>query len=356
MPERISGPPSGDPLDKLDSTQKIYFHAPEEPEKTSQDVRGSAMGRIVASIPGYAVIKELGKGGYGVVYLAKDVQFGKKLAIKVLKPQLIQTDVHLARFKREASLACKLRHPHIVRVYNSGEIQGLHYLVMEYIEGRSLLDLMRKKDADLQSLVRILREALLGLGYAHQNGVMHRDLKPGNIMVEEATGRAVVMDFGLAKPEESGETVTGSNVVLGTPVYMSPEQVRGSHSKPDRRADLYSMGVILYEMATGRLPFDAETTVGILRRVLEDQPVPPRRVNASLSQDLENVILKAIDKAREDRYQTAESFIEDLDAILSGRSPSAPPRGASSPLAVDEYGKTAVHPQKSRWHPGSWLK
>lgn len=312
--------PSENESENLAATQRFSIDPEGDTTKMSvpRDKRTQKIEKIVASIPGYSLIRELGKGGFGIVYLAEDLRNGQAVAIKVLKPQVLKTDLMIARFQREVQMACRLRHPNIVSVQMAGEIQGVHYLVMEYVAGQNLKELMRTSVLDQRSLIGLIREATAGLDYAHEHGVVHRDLKPSNIMLEASTQRVVIMDFGLAKPEDPGHTLTSSNMVVGTPIYMSPEQVLGTKGKVDRRTDLYSMGVILYEIVTGRLPFMGKSAFDVLKKIMEEEPLLPSRIVCTVDPGLEEIIVRAIAKERSARYQKAGELIRDLDAYLSG--------------------------------------
>lgn len=299
----------------------------------------------------FDIIREIGRGGSGVVYEAREKTTGRTVALKTLYTAGPQDGDLLNRFRRETDVLSQLRHRHLVALYSSGEIHGLCYLVMEYIEGPSLEELMKKRLKDESFLIHVLTQALSGLAQAHSQGVIHRDLKPGNIMVERETERTVVMDFGLAKPEGAGQTVTSPDVVLGTPAYMSPERVCGLSGKPDRRSDLYAVGIILYEIVAGQVPFDGPTPLAIAKRILKDPPRPPSRVRSSVSADIERVILKSIEKDRDRRYQTAEEFMEDLNAYLSGQ----PVRATEVPIPpIPQETPQETRQKRSGWF--RWLK
>jgi len=268
----------------------------------------------------YEVLREIGRGGFGVVYVARDPKLERQVAIKVLSPHLAIQSGYVERFEREATSAGRLRHPNIVSVYTTGEDNGLHYIVMEYVEGKTLDDYTRYRVPALEESVGVIEKVAQGLDYAHEAGIIHRDLKPSNVMLETRTNRIVIMDFGLARPEQPGSTLTESDVLVGTPAYMSPEQAQSSLEKVDRRSDIFSLGVVLYELLTGKLPFEGSTPVEILRKVSEEDPVPPSKLKRGIPRDLEAVVLKSLEKTPSKRYQTAKDLAEDLARYRTGQS------------------------------------
>jgi serine/threonine protein kinase/WD40 repeat protein len=263
--------------------------------------------------------RELGRGRYGVVYEAVD-ELDRLVAVKVLKPQLAGDPCERARFEREARKAAAVRHDHIVTVYHVGHAPslGLPYLVMEYLEGETLAARLRREGAlSPKEAAEIVRQVASGLAAAHVCGLVHRDVKPSNILLEAGSGRAKLTDFGLARATEPGSVASQSGAVVGTPAYMSPEQVTAP-GKVDGRSDVYSLGVVLYEALTGERPFSGLPHL-VLDQVVHDEPRAPRRLNDAVPRDLETITLKCLAKEPERRYPSAEDLAEDLGRFLAGR-------------------------------------
>ncbi len=291
------------------------------------------LGRTIASK--YVIESFIGGGAMGGVYRARQKEIDKAIALKVLHRELLADPQFAARFKREAKAASRLDHPNSLRVLDYGEEpDGLCYMAMELLEGRSLFQIIRD-EAPLakERIIDLTRQTLAALAVAHEMGVVHRDLKPENIIVlrtvdDEGNAHEVVKvcDFGMAKinasrtdaDEHRSEKLTSHGVVVGTPEYMSPEQGRGEQL--DGRSDVYSVGVILYQMLTNRLPFQAETAVGVLLKHLVEEPAAPSFVLATVDPTLETICLKAMRKRREERYATARDMRTDLGAAATGDS------------------------------------
>jgi serine/threonine protein kinase len=259
----------------------------------------------------YRIVEKIGAGGMGEVYLAEDTQLDRKVALKFLPPHLCQDDDCRARFKREAQAAAKLSHPNIIHVYEVSEYQGRPFFAMEHVEGRSLREFSSGKDLSIDQILELAIQVCEGLNEAHEKGVTHRDIKPSNIIVD-SHGRAKIVDFGLASVVGKDQlTRTGST--LGTIGYMSPEQIEGKET--DARSDLFSLGVVLYELITKQNPFKRETEAATLKAVCDDTPHPVARYRADVPDGMQAIIDKALEKDVKTRYQHADGMLSDLMRI-----------------------------------------
>ena len=279
------------------------------------------VGQVVADR--YHVVKKLGEGGMGQVYLAEHVKMGRRSAIKVMNPSMVHDPDAVARFNREASNASRITHPNVCAIYDFGETpEGLIYLAMEYIEGEALTDLLEREGAlKVPRAVHIFRQVADALQAAHDLGIVHRDLKPDNIMLTKNRGGAdvvKVVDFGIAKAvsgDESGQKVTKTGLVVGTPEFMSPEQLSGD--KLDGRSDLYSLALVFYKMLTGQLPFKADTVQETMIKRLTDEPakLAVTRPDLSFPTGLQEVLDNALARTPVERYQTVSKFGQDVASI-----------------------------------------
>jgi len=275
----------------------------------------------------YQVVKKLGEGGMSFVYEAKDISTGESVAVKIMTPKLAQDKTAAERLRREAGLAMRLDHPHICRIQRLGETaEGLIYLVMPLLRGELLSDReVREGPIPLPIGVPIMRQVCEALHFAHEQQIVHRDLKPENIfLVPDGQGvKGVVMDFGLAKErraEPGMAKLTATGIILGTPEFMSPEQIRG---KPlDGRSDIYALGLVAYEMFSGRLPFEGKSAQDMMIARLRGEPLPLRRARADLTftPEFEKALMKAIEAEPAARYQTAREFGESLEAAAGGKA------------------------------------
>ncbi|MBA2480572.1 MAG: protein kinase [Planctomycetes bacterium] len=282
----------------------------------------------------YRIIRPLGRGGMGAVYLAEaavscPVPMGKQVAIKILHKSELE---ERRRFEREAAYMQSLRHPGIVRVLDSGEHDGRPYLVMQYVEGKRVDDLIIKGPMEQRQAADVVVQALEALHVAHLAGILHRDIKPGNIMLDPR-GAVKILDFGLASHMHHESRLTRTGNVVGTPAYMSPEQACGNRQDLSRRSDIYGMGACLYELLTGFQPYTADNSVAVLRRIIDDPLVPPSQLRPELSRDLETIVVVAMAKDPRDRYATAEAMAADLRRYLAGERIHARPVGRTKLFA-----------------------
>src|SRR6267378_1291314 len=272
----------------------------------------------------YEIQSLLGAGGMGDVYRARDTRLDRTVAIKVLPPYLSSDPVRRQRFEREARAISALQHPNICTLYDVGEQGGTDYLIMECLEGETLASRLRNGPLPLHQTVRCGIDVADALDTAHRRGIVHRDLKPGNIFLT-AHGECKVLDFGLAMLEEVAplpetstvsrpEALTGPGTALGTVAYMSPEQARGEPL--DARTDIFSLGSMLYEMATGKPPFQGNTSAVVFDAILHRVPEPPRQLNPASPPELQRIVYKALEKDRQKRYQSARELADDLKRLL----------------------------------------
>jgi serine/threonine protein kinase len=282
----------------------------------------------------YRVEAPLGEGGMAAVYMGYQPAMDRYVALKILPQQMPGDTEFTARFQQEARVVARLQHPHILPVFDYGEVDGLAYLVMPLVMGGTLAGLMRGQPLPLSQLRMVVNQVGDALDYAHSQGVIHRDVKPGNVLLDER-GNCLLTDFGLAKIMQAAPGLSASGGIIGTPTYMSPEQGQGRTL--DGRSDVYSLGVILYEMAVGRPPFMADTPIATVVKHINDSIPPPREVNPALPEPVERVILKSLAKEPDDRYPTARAMVLDWCAaipdMLAGPSPvdseNLPPAVAS---------------------------
>src|SRR5688572_20893618 len=283
----------------------------------------------------YVLLEVLGRGGTGTVFRAYQKDLRRVVALKILRGCEEET---VQRFAREAQTAARLKHPGIVSVYETGRVEGVWYMAMEYVEGVSL---DRVEKLTPRRTAALLRDVAFSLHHAHENGVLHRDVKPQNILVDKA-GKAFVTDFGLARELEGGKSLTMTGMVVGTPAYMSPEQARGDRGL-DGRSDVAGLGAVLYEMLAGRLPYHGLTAVDTAMAVINQDPVAPRRLVPAVPADLEAICLKAMEKDRERRYASARELGEDLQRFSEGE----PVRAVPPSLVTRTLGRFRRHRLKA---------
>jgi tetratricopeptide (TPR) repeat protein len=278
------------------------------------------------TVPGYEILGELGRGGMGVVYKARKLNLDRLVALKMILVGAHAGPQELARFRAEAEVVARLHHPGIVQIYEIGEHEGLPYLALEYVEGNSLAKQLDGTPQNTRSAAELVQSLARAMRAAHECGVIHRDLKPANVLLA-ADGTAKITDFGLAKQldKEGGQTQSGA--IVGTPAYMAPEQAQARHQEIGPAADLYALGVILYELLTGRPPFRSEKPLDTLWQVIHQEPVAPSRLQPSVPRDLETICLKCLQKEPGRRYQSAAALAEDLGRFLTGEPIHARPIG-----------------------------
>jgi serine/threonine protein kinase/DNA-directed RNA polymerase subunit RPC12/RpoP len=293
----------------------------------SKDAPAEPKGGILKKTFGkFEVIREIARGGMGIVYKVHDPDLRRDLALKVLLQGEGANENAIKRFMREARAAGNLNHPNIVPVHEMGQIEGQYFFTMDFIEGHSLQDFMENKGVRKMrqhELIEKIRDVCLALQAAHDKGIIHRDLKPANIMIRDNDQQVILMDFGLAKECTNSSIVSMTGVVVGSPAYMSPEQAKGKVHGIDHRSDIYSIGILLYEGLTGIQPFCGETVFDTLTKVVHQEPVPPRNITSGIPVDLQNIVLKCMEKDPLKRYNSSLELAADLDAYLSGDKVSA---------------------------------
>ncbi|MBN1993528.1 MAG: protein kinase [Anaerolineae bacterium] len=303
---------------------------------------------IGKTIGQYEIVEKIGVGGMATVYKAYQRSINRYVAVKILPTQFAHDPNFVKRFAQEAKAIAALEHPHILPVYDFGTQEGLTYMVMRYVEGGTLADQMGKPTSD-KRIVEIVGNIARALEYAHRQGVVHRDIKPSNVLIDKQ-GEVLLTDFGIAKmmQDSGGTRLTGTGSILGTPEYMSPEQAEGV--SVDHRSDIYSLGVVLYELLTGQPPFQAKTPLAVVLKHVKEPLSPPRTIKPDVAEPLEQVVLKAMDKNREQRYQTAaemEQALKDALREIESAAPttSIPPsktQGVAPPVPTPAKGRSTM--------------
>jgi serine/threonine-protein kinase len=307
----------------------------------------------------YLITRKLGSGGMANVYLAQDQELGRRVAIKILDDRHARDEQFVERFRREAQNAAGLSHPNIVSIYDRGDSEGTYYIAMEHVEGRTLKELLvARGPSPLGIAIDYTRQILSALRFAHRNGIVHRDIKPHNVIVD-GEGRVKVMDFGIARAGAASQ-MTEAGSIIGTAQYLSPEQARGA--PVDQTSDLYSTGIVLYELLTGSVPFTGETPVEIAMKHLSQAPVPPSTHRPEVPRDLDYVVLRALAKDPADRYHSAEEMDSDLERIARGIGVSAETaEAATTVLSRTDVGEAATTigpapPPSTTYTPGRYYE
>jgi len=282
--------------------------------------------KILSEFGDYELLKEIGRGGQGVVYRAHQKSLNRIVALKVIGLGPWTTETHLKRFRREAEAAASLEHPGIVPIHEVGEREGQCYFSMKFVEGGQLDEVFKHEPLSIRRAVELVAKVARTVHYAHEHGILHRDIKPGNILLDQH-GEPHLTDFGLARLVEADSTVTGTLDVLGTPSYMAPEQAAGNNTEISRNTDVYGLGAVLYQLLTGHPPFAGGTTYETVKLLLETEPRPPRQLNPKIDRDLSTICLKCLDKDPHRRYSSALALAEDLEHWLKHEPIRAKPSG-----------------------------
>ncbi len=337
--ECVAQPPPDDPTvdqrrivdEKLTEDTGFYESSSTSP---GANPGAPAVALTEASAPGhircfgdYEIVRELARGGMGVVFRARQMSLNRTVALKMILAGQLANETEVLRFHAEAEAAASLDHPGIVPVYEVGQHQGQHFFSMGFVQGQALSQRLSDGPLPARQAATLLAEVAEAIEYAHRRGVIHRDIKPANILIDES-GHPRLTDFGLAKRVQGDSGLTGSGQIMGTPSYMPPEQARGQRSEVGPAADVYALGATLYCMVTGRPPFQAATAIETVLMVISEEPVPPRRLNASVPRDLETITLKCLQKEPARRYKTAGAVALDLRHFLRGEPILARPAGA----------------------------
>lgn len=288
-------------------------------------------------LQGYELEEVIGQGGMGVVYRARQIGLNRVVAVKMILSGVNATPHELARFRSEAEAVARLAHPNIVQIYEIGEQQGCPYLALEHVPGGSLAQQLDGNPLPPRRVAELILALAQGIQHAHDKGIVHRDLKPGNVLIH-SDGMPKIADFGLAKRSEGNQAHTMTGAIIGSPTYMAPEQAAGNSAEIGPATDIYALGVILYELLTGRPPFKADSVIATIQQVREQDPLPPRIVQPRVPRDLEIICLKCLEKKPQNRYKNAAALALDLQAYLQNE-----PIQAQSLTLLDQVTRSITH-------------
>jgi serine/threonine-protein kinase len=320
------------------------FDSQPQPRPNDDSQRLSA---ATSTLGDYELIQQIGSGGMGVVYRARQTSLDREVAVKMILPDRLASDADLRRFMAEASATAKLEHPNIVPVYDVGSIDGRPYFSMQLIEGTTLAERVQAGVLPQQEAATIVAVIARAIGFAHGNGILHRDIKPSNILITPA-GKPLVTDFGLAKQASGDSDITRSGTVIGTPSYMSPEQASGRGELVGPASDVYSLGCVLYFALTGQPPLVADSPLELMMRVIEQDPLPPRFFRPGLDRDLEMIVIRALQKPIDLRYESATALAADLEAYLADE-PVAARSGRFTQVIARVFRETHHAPVLENW-------
>jgi tRNA A-37 threonylcarbamoyl transferase component Bud32 len=297
-----------------------------EVESAESRTLNPALGSRIRYFGDYELLEEIARGGMGVVYKARQESLNRIVALKMILSGRFASEAEVRRFQMEAESAAGLKHPNIVAIHEVGMHEGRHYFTMDYIEGKDLAAVIGRQPLPASRAARYVKTIAEAVHFAHQRGILHRDLKPQNVLID-AEDRVHITDFGLAKQVANQSSLTRSGVLMGSPSYMPPEQAKGRHDLVGPHSDVYSIGAILYEALTGRPPFTGAGGLGALLNVLEENPIPPRNLDENIPADLERICLKCLEKSPQDRYPSAADVAEEIGRFFAGDPVLAKPAG-----------------------------